>query len=191
MKLFSKAINKKLFAQFPKGNNLEEQVVVTCIFNPYGKPGTGRWYIVNSNPDDPDYLWCIHKDEDGKVNTGSISRMLLETMRVPPFRFPLERDLWFNEINAAALLKSLMENKDKYEDGGELGDNNPEPISAEMLESRITLAKKLASDHPDQVYLVIKDQNDLLLITEKTDYDAYPQEEKDLLEIMFDSSVIE
>ena len=56
MKLFTKDIDKKLFAQFDLGANLETQKVIAKIFNPYGR---GTWYIINSDPSDPDYLWAI------------------------------------------------------------------------------------------------------------------------------------
>jgi hypothetical protein len=51
MKLFTKDIDKKLFAQYSMGNNLEAQQVVAKIFNPYGR---GVWYLLNSDPNDPD-----------------------------------------------------------------------------------------------------------------------------------------
>jgi hypothetical protein len=87
MKLFTKEIDKKLFAQYPKGNNLEEQMAVAKIFNPYGN---GRWYLLNSDPTDPDYLWAIV--QMGKnVEIGSVSRKELENIRISAFRFPLER----------------------------------------------------------------------------------------------------
>ena len=75
MKLFTKDIDKKLFAQYPKGNNLEEQKVVSKVFNPYGK---GRWYFLNSDPEDPDYLWAIVQMGD-VVEIGSVSRKELES----------------------------------------------------------------------------------------------------------------
>ncbi len=113
MKLFTKEIDKKLFAQYPKGNNLEEQNVVSKVFNPYGK---GRWYFLNSDPEDPDYLWAIVQMGD-VVEIGSVSRKELESIRVSPFRFPLERDLGFRGTNAYELWKGLKEGK-HYKNGG-------------------------------------------------------------------------
>lgn len=113
MKLFTKDIDKKLFAQYPKGNNLEEQKVVSKVFNPYGK---GRWYFLNSDPEDPDYLWAIVQMGD-VVEIGSVSRKELESIRVSPFRFPLERDLGFRGTNAYELWKGLKEGK-HYKNGG-------------------------------------------------------------------------
>lgn len=114
MKLFTKAIDSQLFAQYPKGNDLENQKVVAKIFNPYGR---GTWYIINSDPNDPDYLWAIV--DLFEVEVGSVSRKDLETIKVPPFRLNLERDIYFTPVNAAELLKGLMAGK-RYEEGGQI-----------------------------------------------------------------------
>ena len=113
MKLFTKDINNKLFKQFQSGNDLDNQRVVAKIFNPYGK---GRWFLVNSDPQDPDYLWAIVQMGD-IVEVGSVLRSELESIRVSPFRFPLERDLGFSEVNAGELLRGLDKGK-FYKEGG-------------------------------------------------------------------------
>lgn len=112
MKLFTKDIDKKLFAQFMKGSDLSSQMVVAKIFNPYGR---GTWYIINSDPNDPDYLWAIVKIID--VEVGSVSRSELETLRVPPFRLNLERDMSFTPMNAKELYDGLVSGK-HYAKGG-------------------------------------------------------------------------
>jgi hypothetical protein len=114
MKLFTKEIDKKLFEQYPKGSDLENQMVVAKIFNPYGK---GIWYLLNSDPNDPDYIWAIV--DLFEVETGSISRNELETIKVPPFRLGLERDLSFTPINAAELYRGLTSGK-YYAKGGKI-----------------------------------------------------------------------
>ena len=113
MKLFSKEIDKKLFSQYSKGSDLDNQVVVTKIFNPYGN---GRWFLLNSDPQDPDYLWAIVQMGD-VVEMGSVLRSELESVRVSPFRFPLERDLSFRMVNAGELFRGLQEGK-FYKKGG-------------------------------------------------------------------------
>jgi hypothetical protein len=113
MKLFTKEINNKLFKQYQEGNNLDNQMVVAKIFNPYGK---GRWFLVNSDPQDPDYLWAIVQMGD-VVEVGSVLRSELESIRVSPFRFPLERDLGFSMVNAGQLLRGLEQGK-FYNNGG-------------------------------------------------------------------------
>jgi len=114
MKLFTKSIDKELFAQYEKGSNLEDQKVIAKIFNPYGR---GTWYILNSDPQDPDYLWAIVDLMD--VEMGSVSRSELENIKVPPFRLGLERDIYFDPINAKELYDGLMQGK-TYEKGGEI-----------------------------------------------------------------------
>lgn len=113
MKLFSKEVDKKLFRQYPMGSDLDKQYVVTKIFNPYGR---GRWYLINSDPDDPDYIWAIVQMGD-IVEVGSVSRRELESIRIKPFNLPLERDLYFTGINAAELFKGLNQGK-FYKRGG-------------------------------------------------------------------------
>jgi len=115
MKLFTKDINNKLFKQYQAGNDLDNQMVVSKIFNPYGK---GRWFLLNSDPQDPDYLWAIVQMGD-IVEVGSVSRSELESLRVSPYRFPLERDLGFSEVNAGQLLRGLEQGK-FYKNGGTL-----------------------------------------------------------------------
>jgi hypothetical protein len=112
MKLFTSAIDKQLLAQYSKGNDLSAQKVVAKIFNPYGR---GTWYLLNSDPNDPDYIWAIVDLID--IEIGSISRSELESIKVPPFRLPLERDTSFTPINAMELYKGLKEGK-HYKDGG-------------------------------------------------------------------------
>ena len=103
MKLFTKDINQKLFAQYRIGSNLNNQKVVAKIFNPYGR---GRWYLLNSDPNDPDYLWAIVQMGD-EVEIGSVSRSELESVRIKPYNLPLERDMYFNERNAMEVLDGL------------------------------------------------------------------------------------
>jgi|688.fasta_scaffold21915_2 hypothetical protein len=114
MKLFTKDIDKKLFAQYETGSELDNQVVVAKIFNPYGR---GTWYIINSDPSDPDYLWAIV--DLFEVEVGSVSRSELENIKVPPFRLGLERDMYFEPVNAAQLLEGLMSGE-RYKDGGQI-----------------------------------------------------------------------
>jgi hypothetical protein len=113
MKLFTKEIDKKLFDQYSKGNNLEKQMVVAKIFNPYGR---GTWYILNSDPEDSDYLWAIV--DLFEVEIGSVLRSELESIKVPPFRLGLERDTSFRPINAKELYDGLMSGKHYAQGGG-------------------------------------------------------------------------
>jgi len=117
MKLFTKDIDKKLFAQFFKGGELANQKVIAKIFNPYGR---GVWYIINSDPNDPDYLWAIVNLFE--VEVGSVSRKELESLRIKPFMLPLERDLSFRERNALEVYEGASQGQ-RFEDGGEMDDD--------------------------------------------------------------------
>jgi hypothetical protein len=120
MKLFTKGIDKKLFAQFPKGGSLEGQKVIAKVFNPYGR---GRWYIMNSDPDEPNYLWGIVQLFEGEPEVGSFSREELENIRVGAFKLPLERDLYFDEMDAMEVYNGLKSGK-TFEHGGEIGEGD-------------------------------------------------------------------
>jgi hypothetical protein len=116
MKLFTAEIDKKLFAQYLKGSDLANQVVVAKIFNPYGR---GTWYLLNSDPEDPEYLWAIV--DLGDIEVGSVNRSDLENIRIKPFMLGLERDLSFTPMNAAEIYRGLNSGK-TYATGGGVGD---------------------------------------------------------------------
>jgi hypothetical protein len=130
MKLFTSEINQRLFKQYPLGGNLEKQVVVCKIFNPYSN---GRWYLLNSDPADPDYLWAI-VEMGGTVEIGSVSRKELETARVGRFKLPLERDLGYSMTNAKEVYDGLLKGK-FFKEGGEVKNDgsNSTDISKALL----------------------------------------------------------
>jgi len=112
MKLFNKTIDRQLFKQYPLGSDLSKQEVVVKIFNP---SGAGSWYILNSDPNDPDYLWAI-VDLGYGAEVGSVSRSDLETYR-GRFGLGFERDLGFDPVNAEELYEGLRQGK-FYANGG-------------------------------------------------------------------------
>jgi hypothetical protein len=114
MKLFNKTIDRQLFKQYSLGSDLSKQEVVVKIFNPYGK---GTWFILNSDPNDPDYLWAI-VDLGYGAEVGSVSRTDLETYR-GKFGMGFERDLSFDPVNAEELYKGLRLGE-FYAKGGKL-----------------------------------------------------------------------
>jgi hypothetical protein len=167
MKLFTKDIDKKLFAQYETGSELDNQVVVAKIFNPYGR---GTWYIINSDPSDPDYLWAIV--DLFEVEVGSVSRSELENIKVPPFRLGLERDMYFEPVNAAQLLEGLMSGE-RYKDGGQIdiAEQNKEMLInyAEELEKNTEefeeTAKKAENVEPWVVAKIERSTTDLSDVT--------------------------
>ncbi len=113
MKLFTKSDDKKLFANYPKGSSMSQNVIVK-IFNPYGK---GYWFIMNSDPDDPDYLWGI-VDLGYGAEVGSISRSQLENYR-NKFGLGFERDTSFDPIPASDVFQGLSMGK-TFANGGKI-----------------------------------------------------------------------
>ena len=95
MQLFTKTIEEQLQDQYQSGNHLELQKVICKIFNPYGR---GTWYLLNQDPEDPDYLWAIVDMYD--VEIGSVLKSELETIRLTDANLPLERDRCFKSLNA-------------------------------------------------------------------------------------------
>jgi len=129
MKLFTKDIDRHLFKQYHLGSDLENQVVVAKIFNPYQNM---RWFLINSDVDDPDYIWAIVQ-MGNNVEVGSVSRSELETIRISPFRLPLERDLGFRPVNAQELLNGLRQGK-FYKKGGFVDNENKEMVENQATE---------------------------------------------------------
>jgi hypothetical protein len=129
MKLFTKEIDSKLFEQYKMGSDLENQKVVAKIFNPYGR---GTWYLLNSDPQDPDYIWAIV--DFFEVEMGSVSRSELQGIKVPPFGLGLERDMSFTPINAKELFEGLL-NGEHYKDGGIMLDKDFTAIEKEYKEN--------------------------------------------------------
>jgi len=130
MKLFTKQIDGKLYSQFDKGSDIANQKVVAKIFNPYGR---GTWYLINSDPSDPDYIWAIV--DLFEIEVGSVSRAELQNLRVPPYKLPLERDMSFIETNAQELLKGLRNGK-TFAEGGDIADQNKEMLKNQAVQLR-------------------------------------------------------
>ena len=167
MKLFSKEIDKKLFSQYSKGSDLDNQVVVTKIFNPYGN---GRWFLLNSDPQEPDYLWAIVQMGD-VVEMGSVLRSELESVRVSPFRFPLERDLSFRMVNAGELFRGLQEGK-FYKKGGWVDG---------YAKGGIVKKYAIVDENTDRIY--IKDTNkEFIDLKYKELKEVYPNDKLSIIE---------
>lgn len=102
MKLFTKEIEEKAQAQFSKGGDLESQNVIAKFFNP---TGAGTWYLMNQDPNDPDYCWGVV--DLFEVEMGSFSKSDLENYK-GKMGLGIERDLYFTEVNAKKLWDKLM-----------------------------------------------------------------------------------
>jgi len=101
VKLMTKAIERKARAQFPKGSDFE-QLVVAKFFDP---TRNWTWYLMNQDPEDPDYLWGI---VDGfEVEAGSFSLSELKAFK-GRFGLGIERDLHFKPRPALEIWNKLL-----------------------------------------------------------------------------------
>ncbi len=73
MKLFTKAIEAKAQAQYHLGTDMDKQVIVAKFFNP---SGAGTWWLMNQDPNDPDYLWGVVQFFEVEVESFSKSELV-------------------------------------------------------------------------------------------------------------------
>ncbi|MCX6158975.1 MAG: DUF2958 domain-containing protein [Ignavibacteriae bacterium] len=106
MKLFTKAIEAKAQAQYPFGADMENQMIVAKFFNP---SGAGTWWLMNQDPNDTDYLWGVV--DLFEIEVGSFSKSELENY-VGAYGLGIERDLYFEEVNAKELFERLIGKKE-------------------------------------------------------------------------------
>lgn len=103
MKLMTKEIEKAARKQYPMGADLESQKVVGKFFDPCG---SWTWYVLNQDPETPDYLWGI---VDGyEVEMGSFSLSELQTAKLAIPGLSIERDKFFEPMPAKDLWERLM-----------------------------------------------------------------------------------
>lgn len=105
MKLLTKEITRKAQKQYPLGNDLEHQDVVAKFFDPQG---SWTWYLMNQDPEDPDYLWGIVKGFETEIGSFSLSE--LQSFR-GRFGLGIERDLYFKPMNAKELYERVLAGK--------------------------------------------------------------------------------
>jgi len=173
MRLFNKTIDRQLFKQYALGSDLAKQEVVVKIFNPQG---AGYWFILNSDPQDPDYLWAI-VDLGYGAEVGSVSRTDLETYR-GRFGLGFERDLSFDPVNALELYNGLR-NGEYYAKGGGVDDYSDlygQEVMA--LKNAKTQAKKTKYD-----YVVYQNEEGEISFARKNDFDTFF--DKDKLDILY------
>lgn len=102
MELYTKEIIEKAKAQYPLGSDMDSQLIVAKYFNP---TGAGTWYLMNMDPEDEDYSWGIV--DLFEVEMGSFSKSELENFK-GALGLGIERDLYFEPINAKELWQKLM-----------------------------------------------------------------------------------
>jgi hypothetical protein len=111
MKLMTKEIEKKAQAQYALGSSLEDQMVVAKFFDPCG---SWTWYLMNQDPEDPDYLWGIVKgfefEVEVEVEIGSFSLSELQSVK-NSLGIGMERDLHFRPRNAKEVYDAVYAGK--------------------------------------------------------------------------------
>ena len=104
MMLFTKADEKALQNNYLKGSDMSQEVIVK-IFNPYG---SWTWYIMNQDPNDPDYLWCIVRGNETEVGSASKSELENTRIKMHGCQLPLERDKCFDPAPAKEIYDKLL-----------------------------------------------------------------------------------
>jgi hypothetical protein len=105
MRLMTKAIIKQAQKQYPIGGDLDQQKVVAKFFDPCG---SWIWYVMNQDPEDPDYLWGIVKGD--VVEIGSFSLSDLQEYK-GPYSIGIERDRSFRPQPAHEIYAKLLKGK--------------------------------------------------------------------------------
>jgi hypothetical protein len=101
----TKEIERQARAQYPMGNDWN-QMIVAKLFTPWAN---WTWYVMNQDPEDPDYLWGIVRGPyDVECGSFSLSE-LQETRGIAGLR--IERDLYFHPITAGELWEKLQSGK--------------------------------------------------------------------------------
>lgn len=101
MQLLTQELSAQAQAQYPLGNDMD-QLVVARFFSP---TSNWVWYVMNQDPEDPDYLWGIVKGFE--VEIGSFSLSELECIKLP-MGLSIERDLYFKPRPAREVYEALQ-----------------------------------------------------------------------------------
>ncbi len=101
MKLLTKELAEELQKQYLMGSDMEQSVI--CKF--FDPAGSWSWYALNSDPDDPDYIWGIVKGFEVEIGSFSLSELQEYKGRLG---IGIERDLYFKSMKAKDLWAKLM-----------------------------------------------------------------------------------
>jgi hypothetical protein len=103
MNLLTKQDISKLQQQYCFGNDLDQQKVVVKIYDPFG-PKT--WYILNQNPEAPDHLMAIVRDDQVELSIVFLSE--LEAYKGMHLGLPLDSDPYFMPLPAREVWERLQ-----------------------------------------------------------------------------------
>lgn len=74
MMLMTQEITKKAQQQYPLGSDMDKQMIVAKFFTPWSN---WTWYLMNQDPEDPNYLWGIVKGFEVEIGSFRPSEGLL------------------------------------------------------------------------------------------------------------------
>lgn len=100
LRLLTKEIENKLQSQYTQGSSFD-QLIICKIFDPCSQ---WTWYLMNQDPDNPDYLWAIVRGFE--IEMGSVSLSELESL-TNKIGLGLERDLYWESITAKEVWERL------------------------------------------------------------------------------------
>jgi hypothetical protein len=101
MKLMTKAIEQAAQKQYHLGADFNQKVVAK-FFNPTGR---GTWYLMNQDPEDPDYCWGIVRLYEVEAGSFSLSELQYYQGRSG---LGIERDLFFIPMLASDVWARLQ-----------------------------------------------------------------------------------
>jgi hypothetical protein len=100
----TKEIEQAARKQYPLGSSFDQKIVAK-FFDP---TGSWTWYLMNQDPEEPDYLWGIVNGFE--IEMGSFSLSELQSVR-GKFGLGIERDIHFRPMPVRELWEKLHEGK--------------------------------------------------------------------------------
>ena len=96
-------IKELLIEEHKRPDEERTHVALVKYFNPYG---TGTWYFSEYDPEADEFfgLSVLQFRELGYTSNGE-----LRGIRAPPFKLPLERDLWFEPRSLSEIMEAEAE----------------------------------------------------------------------------------
>jgi len=101
MQLMTKAISEAARKQYPQGSDLEQKVVAK-FFDPCSQ---WTWFLLNQDPEDPDYLWGIVKGFEVEIGSFSLSELQRTRNKLG---IGIERDKFFTPTRAKDVWEKLL-----------------------------------------------------------------------------------
>lgn len=114
MKLLTKELEKQ-FQETGCQEKVKDPVVVAKYFNPYG---SGTWYATEYNP--ASKLFFGYVTGLGHDEWGYFSLKEMESIKVPPFNLPLERDMYFEAQTISKILPEITRQNSRLKEENDI-----------------------------------------------------------------------